>query len=252
MKRLVASPNLPSDCSAVIYGQKYAGILQKSLKLSNIESILFPDNPSIDPRLAGHADLSVLHAGGDRVYLAPYLKDTSFAQQLQAYGMQIVYPVIQQGAVYPQDSQLNICLMGQHVICNPKTACVDIVDYLTNNCDLSFNSVRQGYSRCAVCVVDAESLITADRGIAQAAAANGLQVLLIQAGHIRLDGFPYGFIGGAAFKLASDKLAFTGSLDAHPDRDAILRFLYARHVEPVFLSQEPLFDIGSAIPVFEN
>ena len=251
MKRLVASPNLPSDCSAVIYGQKYAGILQKPLKLSNIESVLLPDNPFIDPRLAGHADLSVLHTEGDRVYLAPYLKGTSFAQRLQAYGMQIEYPPIKQSADYPQDSQLNICLMGKYVICNTKTACADIVDYLTNSCNSNIFPVRQGYSRCAVCVVDAESLITADRGIAQAA-ANGLQVLLIQAGHIRLDGFPYGFIGGAAFKLASDKLAFTGSLDAHPDRDAILRFLYARHIEPVFLSREPLFDIGSAIPIFEN
>ena len=113
-------------------------------------------------------------------------------------------------------------------------------------------SVRQGYSRCAVCTVDADSIITADRGIAVAAESNGMHVLLIRPGYIRLEGYPYGFIGGASCKLASDKLAFTGSLDIHPDREAILGFLSERGISPVYLSQEPAFDIGSMIPLFEN
>lgn len=252
MKPFTGLPNLPLNCSAVIYGEKYAEILQKPLESLHIEGILLPSNPNIDPRLAGHADLSALHAGGERLFLAPYLRGSAFASQLQACGAELVYAAIRQEREYPHDAQLNLCVSGQHVICNPKTSDTSIVEYLTILAGKKRIPVKQGYSRCAVCVVDAGSIITADRGIAAAATANGLQVLLIQPGHIRLDGFSYGLIGGAAFKLASDQLAFTGSLDRHPDKEAIGAFLTARCIEPVYLTQEPIFDIGSAIPILEN
>ena len=218
----------------------------------HIESILLPDNPDVDPRLAAHADLSVFHAGGEKLFLASYLKGSAFAISLENRDAQLAYPVEQQGPDYPQDAQLNACMIGKHVICNPKTVPLSFVEYLTNNRGRQLIPCRQGYSRCAVCVVDADSIITADRGIAASAKACGLQVLLIRPGYIRLDGFPYGFIGGAAFKLASDKLAFTGVLNTHPDCDVILQFLYKRGIEAVYLRQEPAFDIGSAIPILEN
>lgn len=252
MSRFVSEPNLPRACSALIYGEKYAEILEKALISLHIESILLPDNPDIDEHLSAHADLSVLHAGGETLFLAPYLKGNAFASQLESRGAQLDYPVMRQECKYPGDAQFNCSVVGKSVICNPKTAAFHIVDYLTNSEMKNLIPVHQGYSRCAVCIVDRESVITADRGIAKAARAGGLQVLLIQEGHVRLDGYAYGFIGGAAIKLASDKLAFTGRLDSHPDRDAILRFLSNRGVEPVYLSHGPAFDIGSAIPLFEN
>lgn len=252
MSCFVNEPNLPIDCAAVIYGQKYGKDLAKSLESLHIENILLPDNPNIDPRLAGHADLSLLHTGGERLYLAPYLKEHSFAEELRTRGALLHFSELQQDRDYPADAQLNVCIMGKHVICNPKTAAARIVEHLTKLGDRTCIPVRQGYSRCAVCTVDADSIITADRGIATSAEENGLHVLLIRPGYIRLDGFLYGFIGGASFKLAHDKLAFTGNLDAHPDREKILGFLAERGIQAVFLTREPAFDIGSAIPIFEN
>ena len=251
MSCFVRVPNLPNTCSAVVYGEKYAEILGKSLESLHIKSILLPDNPDIDPRLSGHADLSILHAGGEKLFLAPYLKGSVFAERMRMQGAELRFPVQRQRCDYPEDAQLNICILGNHVICNPKTADDNIVEKLTS-CSAKSISVRQGYSRCAVCIIDADSIITADRGIAIAAESNGMHVLLIRPGYIHLDGYPYGFIGGASCKLASDKLAFTGTLDAHPDRDAILDFLSERGIAPVYLSQEPVFDIGSMIPLFEN
>ena len=251
MSCFVHVPNLPNICSAVVYGEKYAEILAESLESLHIQSILLPDNPDIDPRLSGHADLSMLHAGGEKLFLAPYLEGSAFAEWMRIRGAELYFPEQRQNRAYPGDAQLNICISGNYVICNPKTADARIVEYLTNG-DAQSVSVRQGYSRCAVCTVDADSIITADRGIALAAQTNGMHVLLIRPGYIRLDGFPYGFIGGASCKLASDKLAFTGNLDRHPDREAILGFLSERGIAPVYLSQEPAFDIGSMIPLLEN
>jgi hypothetical protein len=252
MRKFVFRPNLPESCAAVIYGEKYAGFLEKTLDNLHIESLLLPDNPAIDPRLAGHADLSLLHMNAENLCLAPYLKGSSFADTLQARGAEILYPEMHQGKVYPLDAQLNVCMVGKTAIFNDKITPKEIADFLINKCSHALALCRQGYCRCAACIVDERSIITADRGIALAAESVGLQVLLIRPGYIRLDGYTYGFLGGASFKIASDKLAFTGRLDKHPDCDKILAFLDERRIAPVYLTCEPLFDIGSAVPIIEQ
>ena len=252
MKRFVQSPNLPRRCAAILYGARYSDFLAESLNKLGIEGLPLPDNPYLEKRLAAHADLSVFHAGGESVFLAPYLKGSAFAELLISFGATIQIPDCSQGERYPQDAQFNLCMLGEHVICNEKTSAREIVDFLTNLSRFKPLSCRQGYSRCSVCVVDSQSIITADRGIALRAREAGLDVLLIQPGTIRLDGYAYGFIGGASFKIASDKLAFTGRLSGHPDQDRILRFLASHGVEPVYLTQFPAFDIGSAVPLLEN
>ena len=74
-----------------------------------------------------------------------------------------------------------------------------------------------------------------------------MDVLQIRPGHIALEGYDYGFIGGASFLLDSNTLAFTGHLDVHPDRDRILDFLRQHGVSAVFLTESPVFDIGGAV-----
>jgi hypothetical protein len=101
MSRFVSEPNLPVSCSVLIYGKKYAGILEKSLDSLHIESILLPDNPDIYEHLSGHADLSVLHAGGERLFLAPYLKGSAFASRLECRGALLDFPVVQQHVLWP-------------------------------------------------------------------------------------------------------------------------------------------------------
>ena len=252
MSAFVRRPNLPERCTALIYGEKYADKLDKSLNSLDISGILLPDNPDIDARLSGHADLSILHTGGKQMFLAPYLRGSASESQLLRMGANIRFPEITQREHYPQDAQLNLCIAGDHYIYSNKTAAEEIVDYLTIYSRLRGVSCRQGYSRCCVCVVDEHSVITADTGIAAAAKEAGMDVLLIRPGSIFLDGFDYGFIGGASFKIAADKLAFTGHLRNHPDEGKILRFLDAHGVAPVYLTQNPAFDIGTAVPILEN
>ena len=51
------------------------------------------------------------------------------------------------------------------------------------------------------------------------------------------------------FKLSPERMAFTGRLDLHPDRARIEAYLRGRGVEPVYLTERPAFDIGSAVPL---
>lgn len=247
----VKSPNLPEQAGAVIIGQKYFESLTISLEKHGIKTLFVPDNCCVDSRLSGHADLSILHPGGKELWLAPYLKCSSFSDTLDSMGFELFYPDIRQSPLYPGDAQLNICICGKRAICNSSVVPNNIDEYFTNAGYEAIN-VRQGYARCSVCVVDENAVITADRGIGAAVRSADMDVLLISPGHIELPGYDYGFIGGASFKLSKDKMAFTGSLDAHPDKEKILAFLELHNIEPIFLTDKPAFDIGSAIPITEK
>lgn len=250
--RAVEIPNLPVDAEAVIIGEKYREKLLDGLKKAGIRALWMPANPYLDIRLNAHADLSLLYAGGGTMISAPFLKDGKFEEQIKREGLRVIHPDIIQSPEYPHDSQLNICITGKKAVLNTKTVPTSIVKYLTNDMGLSTVDSRQGYSRCSICLVSEHAMITADKGLYKTLIEAGYEVLLITPGYIELDGFPYGFIGGASFKISSGKLAFTGALDAHPDKNSILSFLRSHDVAPVFLTDEPLFDIGSAIPITEK
>ena len=251
MMRLVETPNLPVCASTVIIGEKYCNILQNGIKSLGINALFMPDNPYVDDRLSGHADLSVLHLGGNRLLLAPYLKRSSFSQQLEDRGFDIRFADIEQSALYPNDAQMNVCILGDKVIYNPKTVPDTIVKYLTIENGAIQISSRQGYSRCSVCVVNDNAIITADEGICRSAKAHGIDVLKIMPGYIDLPGFDYGFVGGASFKISDTKLAFTGGLDRHPDAEQIIEFTSLHDVDIVYITDKPAFDIGGAIPITE-
>ena len=251
MMRFVETPNLPVCASTVIIGEKYCNILQNSVENLDINILSMPDNPYVDDRLSGHADLSVLHLGGGRLLLAPYLKGSEFSQQLEYRGFDIKYADIEQSALYPNDAQMNVCILGDKVIYNPKTAPNTIVKYLTIGNGAIQVSSRQGYSRCSVCVVGGNAIITADEGICRSAEAHGIDVLKIRPGYIDLPGFDYGFIGGTSFKISDTKLAFTGKLDSHPDAERIIEFTSLHNVDIVYITDKPAFDIGGAVPITE-
>lgn len=252
MADFVLHANLPKRAEHVIIGAKYARLLEEPLKLRGIIPLFVPDNPNVDERLSGHADLSVFHAGGEKIWLAPYLWESAFAARLAALGAQLHIADIAQQPAYPHDAQLNIAAVGGAFIYNPKVSYTPVIEHLADIRGMRGVPVRQGYAKCSVLVVDERSIITQDAGIARAARKIGLDVMEIMPGYVALDGFEYGFLGGAGFKPVADIMAFTGTLDVHPDRLRILTFLAVRGVNAVYLTELPVFDIGSAIPITEQ
>ena len=225
----------------LLIGERYRDRLLKSLSQLCQEILWLPDNPALDPRLAGHADLSVFSADDGHVVVGEALYDRFV--NLFTYKSVTISASQKQGPVYPDDAGLCVCRTGKYTIYNPRT-----VDPAA---EATITGVRiavpQGYTKCSVCVVSDDAIITADDVIARRAAEHSMDVLKITPGHIRLDGYGYGFIGGASFLPDSHTMAFTGTLDDHPDKSAILSFLAKHGVSPVYLTQEPIFDIGGAI-----
>ena len=107
--------------------------------------------------------------------------------------------------------------------------------------------VKQGYTRCSSLVIGDNAVITADKSIAKALKADGAEVLSIQPGHIRLEGFEYGFIGGAGF-FDNGTTYFFGNIKKHPDYERIKVFCaeYNSKIE-ILNREEQLTDIGGVV-----
>jgi len=250
MKKFIDIPHLPKGrVSALIAGECYAGILEKPLKALGAQYIPMPDCDCVGDGLRGHADLCIAHLGGREFVVARNMRNKfqKLIYFLTENGAVIYESERTLGAKYPQDVPLNVCILDETVVCNTKYA-----DPIILNSVHKLIHVSQGYTKCSICVVDERSIITSDKNITSQLRENGYNVLEISAGHIALPGYDSGFIGGAAFKLSRNILAFSGSLDSHPDKNAILDFLSNRGISPAFLTDMEIFDIGSVIPIVED
>ena len=246
MEQFFKSPHLPdSKVRALIVGECYAARLSPALESFGVRVIPCPRNPYVDARLSYHSDLSVYHVGGKCFYLARHLRDSELAKELEHLGASVRFSKARQGGEYPLDASLCALPLGDAVYHNAK-----ICDELIVQSTSRFENIKQGYAKCAVCPVSSDAAITADKGVARVLEKNGVRVLQVLPGGILLDGFDEGFIGGAAFKIAPDVLAFTGSLDLHPDKEKIEEFLSECGVRPEYLTAGQAFDIGSAFPIY--
>lgn len=173
-----------------------------------------------------HADMQALVLG-NRLYT---LKDC-------------VKPI---GKDYPANVRLNCLLLGNRLY--GKLSAVDdiVLDYCREN-GIETVNVNQGYTRCSTLVAGDNAVITADRSIAEAMKNNGVEVLPISAGHIRLKGFDYGFIGGCTCRVERTVYSF-GNIKKHPDYEAIKAFLYDNDsILEICCEEMPLTDIGGAV-----
>ena len=150
---------------------------------------------------------------------------------------------------YPYDCSLNFAVCGKHLIGNVKNANPMILEIANKN-NLELVNVNQGYAKCNICIVSENALITEDKGIADKCRECGIDVLLLNKNSVKLDGYNYGFIGGATgtvFETESNKILFCGNVEKHPEYDNIKVFCKKHGAVPISLSDEELYDYGSII-----
>ena len=144
--------------------------------------------------------------------------------------------------LYPSDASYNVCYTGKYLIHNLNYTAPEILTFCKSR-NITSIHINQGYARCSILPVNAEAVITADKKSADILKKSVIDVLLIQNGFIKLEGFKYGFIGGCC-GISGDRIFFTGNLNKHPDEDKILSFINKYGKKAEFLSEE-LIDIGS-------
>ena len=246
----VSMPNLPLySVKTVLIGEKYANILGKIFAKQGISVISIPENPDIAPEIAFHADMSVCHIGENRIVAAHGVFD-ELKKRIPS-DIQLLKAGKLQKEDYPDDIGLNVCIIGDKLLHNLKHT-DPVIALETKILGLNSFNINQGYTKCSICVLRKDKIITSDKGIHELALKLGVASLLIRSGSIKLDGYDTGFIGGSCGKLSENKIAFTGKLNEHPDEEKILNFISEANIEVIYLSDVPVFDIGSIIPIQEN
>jgi hypothetical protein len=244
--KFVHNPNLPdSDVALVAMSDTYREITDAVRKLG-IDVITVKPCSKLSKPVSSHIDMLLHHLGENRVVIAngeEYLKN-----QLFSHGFVVAESNICVSNSYPDDVLLNAARVGNQLFANYSALDETIKDYCSKQ-GVRIIPVKQGYAKCSVAVVDESSIITSDRSIANAANAAGLDVLQIEPGYVELKGYNYGFLGGTCGKISKDILAFTGSIQSHPDYKKIKAFCSSKNVKILSLTNSALIDIGGIIPL---
>ncbi len=245
---MLKSANLPErKVSTVLYCNRYKSKLSAPLSALGVKSITVPEYNILENSLSGHIDLFCTYIGKSR-FIVPESTLNTFETALKDTDASIYAGKDLKDSNYPNDIAYNVAIVGKRAFCNKKATDTILMEYLINE-DIEIIDCRQGYAKCSICVVDENSIITADRGIMEKAKTVGLDVLLIESGGIEQPGYDYGFIGGATVKLDKNLLAFTGTIEHHPNANEIKEFLKNKNVKPIYLTNEIIFDVGSIIPI---
>ena len=242
----VEKPNLPQKkVTAMVVSPQYERILA-DFKAMKIDLIGTEKCDDVQDAVGFHADILCHHLGGDDIVVYPY--SYSVIDSLKELGMNVITSTSRLSQKYPYDISLNAARIGDYLICNQKYTDNAILSGATYE---KIIDVKQGYAKCTTLIVDEHSIITADSMIAAACKEVGMDALTISDGGIRLDGYAYGFIGGAGVKLSKDKIYFTGKISKHRDGTQIREFIETRNMEIIEGSFDSLIDIGSMIPIME-
>lgn len=202
--------------------------LQDYLQAAGYILELISSEGLVDPAISSHPDVFLcrLGIGAD----APLIRASN----------------AELGMGYPAEAAFNGACTGRYFIHNLKVTAPRLLDAVKGaGMDLIY--VPQGYAKCSTVIVDERSIITYDRGIAQACTGcDNLDVLLISPGHVQLPGYDTGFIGGCSGRI-DDEVIFNGDLSAHPDFVRIRDFIQSRGLKCIWFEDYPLTDIGSII-----
>ena len=218
-----------------------------ALREKGFEPVLMPPAPQLSTGVSSHTDM-LLFIGFGRLFChASYYKANAelILRICRRAGLELTLSDERWAKKYPSDVLFNACLSGDKLICNKKTVSRLILQAATE-LGYSIVDVPQGYTKCSVCTVSENAIITADKAIAVACRAQEIDVLEICEGHVSLPPYNFGFIGGASGSYG-DNVYFCGSLDAHPCAREIRNFCEKHGKNTICLSDKELFDVGSLL-----
>ncbi len=202
--------------------------------------VLIPKDERFDHRINTHPDL-VMTIIDDTLVIDENANKKIF-EQLDALDIPYVIGNSRLASFYPMDIAYNAVVTKDFFLHNLEYTNSLLLQH-SKNTNKTVIPVKQGYTKCSTVVVNDTTLITSDLGIYNAA-KDHMNILLIEAGAVILEGYDYGFLGGCS-ACFEDTIVFHGDLSKHPDYLKIKAFVEAAQKNLVYFEEFPLTDIGS-------
>ena len=229
--------------STFVMSDKYPCFVKEIEKLGHtvISSVTVDTFPIPEQK---HADMQILPINSDIFILN---ECTALAKKIP--NDRLIYCDKKAGKKYPENILLNFLFLNN--ILYGKLSAIDknLLDYCKEN-NIRTVNINQGYARCSTLVLNKKAVITSDLSIEKALKKDGVEVLLISSGSIVLDGYDYGFIGGASGKIEENTIAFFGNVTSHPDYKKIENFCDNHNLSiNVICPYMSLTDIGGMVKI---
>lgn len=246
-ERFLNNPNLPENKVTTVFAYCDDIALKKSLSDFSIKVVNVIENTLLDSPVKNHADILANYVGKSR-FLTDKNQDELCAFLENKSGKWVLIEDIK--SPYPNDCLLNFADIGDYIICKKSVLTEEIVKQLPKK---TIIDVKQGYSKCSVCICKRNTVITDDISIHSAVSRyDDINSLYVEKGSVHINKYNYGFIGGCCGLIDKDLLLFNGDLQTHTNFDKIENFLYDNGVNYVDIKGKPLTDIGSIIPITEK
>lgn len=245
MNELFSKPRVPDSPAKLVLVSGEYPFLADRLKKQGIEVITTEPDRRLPGPVRFHPDMQACLLSKECMFV---LSGSPLKGKLNSWGISALETSAEPACGYPGDVLCNAFVLGGFLVGNSRYIDSEIRE-AAKKAGLKELAVRQGYASCSAAVVNERSAITADEGIAAALEGQGLDVLRIRQGFIKLPGYDTGLIGGCCGLLAPDILGVTGRLSSHPDGLRIRGFLKARGISVFELNDGELLDIGGIVPL---
>ena len=216
----------------------------ESLKKLNIRYIKSADLSNLYKPVNTHPDMQIHFIDEKTAVSAPSVFE--YYKARLPLSIKLYKGANDPGSTYPFDCAYNVAKLGKRIVGNFSYTDA-VIKELYQQSGYEFINTKQGYTKCSLCIVDKNSVITEDQGLSETLINNGINVLKIQPGEVGLNNFEYGFIGGASGEISPRKLAFFGDISKTVYSDKVISFIKDRDVDIIYLSQTKLHDYGSLL-----
>ncbi|MCX7748294.1 MAG: hypothetical protein N2645_15630 [Clostridia bacterium] len=247
--RFIKIPNIPDGpASLAIVDGRISEEIEENLKASGIQLVKTLKYPGLYEAISYHPDIMVHHVANNSIVYAPGTPD-GFLKPLSEKGFKMIKGETVLLFRYPNNIAYNVARVGNFAIHNLKYTDPVLLSELSK-AGVELIHVKQGYSKCSVSIIDENTIITGDKGIAKAVSQKGIEVLLIDGEeNIVLPGLKNGFIGGSTGLIDRKKWAVTGQINTLRSSKKITEFLGRKNIEIVQLSGGEVIDVGSILPL---
>ena len=239
-----------------LIGENPNEYIKQGLLENGFEVISLPCDLRLAPQVTSHADMLIFHLDNtvfcNKIY---YENNRSVFDLIKEYGYNINLSEFTVASEYPNDIALNQAIIGKNIIGRIDSCANSILEH-SKSLGYSYKNTKQGYAKCSTLVLNENAIISADKNIISIAKTIDIDTLLIENGinQIILDGYNYGFIGGAS-TVYKNNVYFFGNLMLHNQYNEINEFCKKHGFSTVSLGKEMLCDIGGAIIlpyIYEN
>lgn len=229
--------------STFVMSDKYPCFVREIEKLGH--TVISSDTVAIFPiPEQKHADMQILPINN---YIFILNECTVLAKNIPNY--RLIYCDKKAGKKYPENILLNFLFLNNTLYGKLSAIDKNLLDYCEEN-NIKTVNINQGYARCSTLVLNENAVITSDLSIEKALKNDGVEVLLISSGNIILDGYDYGFIGGASGKIDNNTVVFLGNVKNHPDYRRIENFCENHNISIKIICKDmPLTDIGGIVKI---